>query len=249
MKRLIVFDLDGTLAKSKSSIDAEMSGLLHSLLGVVKAAVISGGAWPQFEAQVVSKLPRDERLKELSILPTCGAQFFAYDGSWTRLYAEDLTPDERRTIVDALKNALAASGFAAERVWGDVIEDRGSQVTFSALGQQAPLEAKASWDPDQVKRRKIKAILDPLLPGFSVRFGGTTSIDVTRLGIDKGYGIHKLRDVLGVPLTEMLFIGDALYPGDNDRPAKDAGVTSIQVRDPEETKRVVETLVACLQRS
>ena len=99
---------------------------------------------------------------------------------------------------------------------------------------------------DQAKRRKIKAILDPLLPGFSVRFGGTTSIDVTRLGIDKGYGIHKLRDVLGIPLTEMLFIGDALYPGGNDRPAKDAGVTSIQVRDPDETKRVVETLVACL---
>jgi phosphomannomutase len=246
MKRLIVFDLDGTLAKSKSAIDTEMSELLHALLGVVKAAVISGGAWPQFEAQVVSKLPRDERLKELSILPTCGAQFLAYDGTWKTLYAEDLTPDERRTIVDALKSAVAASGFAAERVWGEVIEDRGSQVTFSALGQQAPLEAKAGWDPDQAKRRKIKALLDPLLPGFSVRFGGTTSIDVTRLGIDKGYGIHKLRDVLGIPLTEMLFIGDALYPGGNDRPAGDAGVVSIQVRDPEETKRVVEALVACL---
>ena len=246
MKRLIVFDLDGTLAESKSAIDAEMSGLFHALLGVVQAAVISGGAWPQFEAQVVSQLPRDERLKALSILPTCGAQFLAYDGTWKTLYAEDLTPDERRTIVDALKSSVAASGFAAERVWGEVIEDRGSQVTFSALGQQAPLEAKAGWDPDQAKRRKIKALLDPLLPGFSVRFGGTTSIDVTRLGIDKGYGIHKLRDVLGIPLTEMLFIGDALYPGGNDRPAKDAGVVSIQVRDPEETKRVVEALVACL---
>lgn len=49
MKKLIVFDLDGTLAESKSPLDAEMAKLLGALLGVVKVAVISGGNWPQFE--------------------------------------------------------------------------------------------------------------------------------------------------------------------------------------------------------
>jgi hydroxymethylpyrimidine pyrophosphatase-like HAD family hydrolase len=61
-EKAIVFDLDGTLAASKSSLDAEMSSLLHDLLGVVKVAVISGGAWLQFEKQVLSHLPQDERL-------------------------------------------------------------------------------------------------------------------------------------------------------------------------------------------
>ena len=42
MKRLIVFDLDGTLAPSKSSLDAEMAALLNKLLGFIKVAVISG---------------------------------------------------------------------------------------------------------------------------------------------------------------------------------------------------------------
>ena len=69
MKKLIVFDLDGTLAESKSSLDAEMSTLLHDLLGVVKVAVISGGDWPQFEKQVLSHLPHDERLAE-SVSPS-----------------------------------------------------------------------------------------------------------------------------------------------------------------------------------
>ena len=46
MKRLIVFDLDGTLAESKSSLDSEMTELLHKLLDIVKVAVISGGDWP-----------------------------------------------------------------------------------------------------------------------------------------------------------------------------------------------------------
>lgn len=246
MKRLIVFDLDGTLAKSKSSLDAEMSMLFHALLGIVKAAVISGGAWPQFEAQVLSHLPHDERLVNLSLLPTCGTKFFAYGGDWKELYSEDLTGDEKGKIVSALNQALKESGFAATKVWGEVIEDRGSQITLSALGQMAPLNAKARWDPDFAKRKSIKTVLEAALPEFSVRLGGTTSIDVTKRGIDKAYGIRKLRDVLGIALDEMLFIGDALFVGGNDYPAKEAGVTSIQVRDPDETKRVVEAIMACL---
>ena len=57
-------------------------------------------------------------------------------------------------------------------------------------------------------------------------------MDVTRPGVDKAYGIHKLRDLLGISLNEMIFVGDALFPGGNDYPAKEAGVVSIQVRVP-----------------
>jgi HAD superfamily hydrolase (TIGR01484 family) len=246
MKKLIVFDLDGTLAESKSPIDAEMSRLLHDLLAIVKVAVISGGDWPQFETQVLSHLPQDGSLANLSILPTCGTKFFQYKGDWKKLYSEDFTTDEKGKIMWSLKQALAESGFKVDRVWGEVIEDRGSQITFSALGQQAPLEEKEKWDPDFAKRKKIKAIVDPLLPGFSVRLGGATSIDVTKPGIDKGYGITKLRDILGISLQEMIFIGDALFPGGNDYPAKEAGVVSIAVRGPDETKPVTEAIIACL---
>jgi len=138
------------------------------------------------------------------------------------------------------------SGFKAEKVWGEPIEDRGSQITFSALGQQAPLAEKKKWDPDFTKRKKIKGILENLIPEFSVHLGGTTSVDVTKPGVDKAYGIRKLRDVLGIKIEEMIFIGDALFPGGNDYPAKEAGVVSIQVRDPNETKRVIEAITACL---
>jgi hypothetical protein len=71
-------------------------------------------------------------------------------------------------------------------------------------------------------------------------------MDVTKPGIDKAYGIGKLRDTLGIALQDMVFVGDALFPGGNDHPAKDAGVLCIQVRDPEESKRVIEAIVACL---
>lgn len=246
MKKLIVYDLDGTLAESKSSLDAEMSARLHDLLGIVKVAVISGGGWPQFEKQLLSNLPHDERLANLSLLPTCGTKFFQYKGDWKKIYSEDFTVDEKEKIISSLKKAIEAAGFKVEKVWGEAIEDRGSQITYSALGQQAPLEEKEKWDLDFTKRKKIKAILDTLIPEYSVRMGGSTSIDVTKPGIDKAYGIRKLRDLLGISLKEMIFIGDALFVGGNDYPAEEAGVVCIPVRGPNETKRVTEAIIACL---
>ncbi|MEP7048940.1 MAG: HAD-IIB family hydrolase [Pseudomonadota bacterium] len=245
MKRLIIFDLDGTLAESKSALDTEMAGLLTQLLNVVPVAVISGGAFPQFEQQLLSKLA-GASLQRLSILPTCGTKFYRYEGGWRILYAEEFSAEQKAEIVAALQHVTHAPGMATPRTWGDQIEDRGSQITFSALGQEAPLEEKKKWDPDFKKRKQMQAALAPLLPGFSVRLGGTTSIDVTKPGIDKAYGVRKLRDTLAVAISDMLFIGDALFPGGNDYPAKEAGAPCIQVRDPSETKRVIEAMVACL---
>lgn len=247
VKKLVVFDLDGTLAVSKSALDDEMAELLGELLTVAKVAVISGGNWHQFEQQLVSNLPSQERLAELVLLPTCGTKFFRFTNEWTKIYSEDFSEEEKARITKALHEALDQSGFKPGQVWGELIEDRGSQITFSALGQDAPIEAKQDWDPDFRKRAAIIEKLTPMLPDFSIRMGGTTSIDVTKLGIDKAYGIRKLRDILGIPIEEMLFVGDALFPGGNDYPVKETGITTIQVRDHNETKRVIEAVLACLR--
>ena len=247
MKKLVVFDLDGTLAESKSAVDLEMSGLLHDLLGILKVAVISGGDWPQFEKQFVANLVRDERLLNLSLLPTSGTKFYRYESaSWIKIYSEDFTSDERDKILSSLKKAIGVAGFKIKKVWGEQIEDRGSQITFSALGQQAPLEEKDKWDPDLSKRRRIKSILEKFIPEFSVRTGGSTSIDITKPGIDKAYGIRKLRDLLRISIKEMIYIGDALYAGGNDHPAETVGVDCISVNGPDDTKRVIRTIIACL---
>jgi HAD superfamily hydrolase (TIGR01484 family) len=246
MKRLFVFDLDGTLAESKSILTPDMAALLGRLLQMGQVAVISGGAWPQFEKQLLPNLPGDDRLNGLSLLPTCGTKFFQRkQGQWHILYSEDFADDEKKTIIAALNKALDQSGFRPAQHWGDLIEDRGGQVTLSALGQAAPLAEKKAWDPDFAKRKAIKAILEPMIPQFSVQLGGATSMDITRPGVDKAYGIAKLRDVLGIPIDAMLFFGDALFPGGNDYPAKQAGAQSIQVRDPLETQRILEGIVAC----
>jgi phosphomannomutase len=248
MKKLIVFDLDGTLTESKTSVDEEMVDLLQKLMRIVKVAVIGGGDWPQFEKQLLSHLPEGKKLRKLSILPTSGTKFFKYKKSWKKVYSEDFTEDEKNSITTSLNKVITKADLKISKIWGDTIEDRGSQITFSALGQLAPLPEKEKWDPDFVKRKKLQSKLEVLLPNFSVRLGGTTSIDITKIGIDKAYGIRKLSDMLGIKIKEMVFVGDALFPGGNDYAAKEAGVVSIGVSSIAETKRVIEAIMACLKK-
>lgn len=248
MKRLIAFDLDGTLAESKQALDPEMASILGRLSHVADICVISGGDWPQFEKQVASQLPEQTDRSRFWLMPTTGTKLYRFeDGAWSRKYADLFTDDERAHIITELRASIDRLGFTPTEVWGEQIEDRGSQITFSALGQQAPLHPKEAWDPKQEKRRRIQADLQPILPHVSVRIGGATSIDITRAGVDKAYGVERLSEISGIPKADMLFFGDALYPGGNDAPVKDtAGVDCVQVYNVDQTKRALEAVILCL---
>lgn len=247
MKQLIAFDLDGTLAESKQKIEPEMAGLLSQLLSRAAVAVISGGDWPQFEKQVVSALPADAAIERLFIMPTTGTKLYRFtDGAWTPVYAEIFAPAERDTILRTLDRAIAEAGSANDRIWGERVEDRGSQITFSGLGQEAPLDAKRAWDPDFAKRKAMQAVLRKALPDLSITIGGSTSLDITHAGIDKAYAMRKLAEHSGIATAEMLFLGDAIYPGGNDDAVRAAGMDTIAVRDVKETATAVRAIIACL---
>ncbi|CAN5513818.1 HAD-IIB family hydrolase [soil metagenome] len=246
MKKLIIFDLDGTIAESKSAVDKEMAKLLNELMLAFKVSIISGASIYQFKKQVLSKLKKDKRLMNLYILPTCGTSFYEYSENWKKLYSEDLSEKEKNLIFKSLKNATKELNEGIDKIYGEQIEDRGSQITYSALGQKAPLKKKEAFDPDFKRRQKVKSKLKKLIPQFSVNLGGMTSIDITKKGIDKEYGIRKLNKKLKIPLNEMLFIGDAIFPGGNDYPAVKAGVDTIKTKDPLETKHLIQALLACV---
>ena len=246
MKQLVAFDLDGTLAASKQPLEPDMGEALADLLAVAHVAVISGGEWPQFDKQVASRLPARADLSKLWLMPTTGTKLFIHRGAgWNPVYAELFSDDEKHKILTAFDESLKATGFVPEQTWGERIEDRGSQITFSVLGQQAPIDAKEHWDPDFAKRKIIQADLRQRLPGLSINMGGATSIDITREGVDKGYALKKLRDESGIALEAMIFVGDAIFPGGNDYPAKELGLDTVRVRDPRDTLSVIATYVAC----
>lgn len=248
MISLVAFDLDGTLAESKQALKESMGEALADLLAVAHVAVISGGDWPQFYRQIVSRLPARADLSKLWLMPTTGTKLYTHkNGEWSSVYAELFGEIERKKILEAFDESLEATGFKPEQTWGERIEDRGSQITFSALGQQAPPAAKHTWDPDFAKRKVIQADLYKRLPELSINMGGATSIDITQKGVDKGYGLKKLRDASGIPLEKMMFIGDAIFPGGNDYPAKELGLETVRVKDPDGTLAAIAAIVACLK--
>jgi hydroxymethylpyrimidine pyrophosphatase-like HAD family hydrolase len=135
-------------------------------------------------------------------------------------------------------------GLWEPKTWGPILEDRGSQITFSALGQDAPVDAKRAWDPTGARKESLRAAVAPLLPELEVRSGGSTSIDVTRKGIDKAYGLRKLAELTSIPIDRMVFVGDRLDPGGNDYPVKATGVRTYAVTDWQDTADFVEAFLS-----
>lgn len=247
-KKVLVFDLDETLTETRSPITDEMSDLVSELLKKVQVCVISGGSFSQFNKQLLSNLKVDESLLEsLHLMPTCGTQYYKYNPAnknWEQIYAENLKYKEKKVIFAALEEAIDETGYRIKNPKGPLIEDRGSQITYSAVGQDAPPSVKKAWDPTGEKKMKIRAIVAEKIPQFEVKAAGTTSIDVTRQGMDKAYGMKKLTELLDIKKEEILFIGDRLWEGGNDYPVKLMGIDTIAVEGYEHTPRVARDVLA-----
>ena len=246
-KKVLAFDLDGTLAITKSPLSDKMGEIMTRLLDKYDVCVISGGGYDQFIIQVVNRLESSPiQLRRLHLMPTCGTRYYRYNENnrdWELQYAEDLTLKEKKEIIKTLEESAKELGLWEEKTAGDIIEDRLSQITFSALGQQATAEDKHAWDPDGNKKKTLRDAVAAKLPALEVRVGGTTSIDITRANIDKAYGMRKLIDTLDISREEILFFGDQLQEGGNDYPVKAMGIDSIQVDGWEDTARCLVAIL------
>lgn len=253
VRKVIAFDLDGTLAPSKSPLPDRMGAALNHLLDKYQVLVMSGGKFEQFEKQLLSNLKADpQKLKKLHLMPTCGTRYYRFEKNhWQQVYAEDFKESEKQKIISALNKGIDQLGYREAKVYGDIIEDRGSQITFSALGQDIVdalglegVRLKEAWDPDNQKKQKLRDYVAELIPEFEVRVGGVTSVDITKPGIDKAYGVRKLLEMQGLDKADIFFIGDRLAEGGNDYPVKAMGVDCMEISVWEETALAVEAMAA-----
>lgn len=247
--RLVAFDLDDTLAPSKSAIDPRIGDLLVALAERVEVAIISGGQLAQFTTQVVDRLPSvsGDVLAHVHLLPTCGTQYYRITGEGVRtVYARSLTDDQKARALAAVEEEARRLGVWESQTWGEILEDRGSQITFSALGQSAPVEAKSAWDPTGAKKNALRDAVAARIPDLEVRSGGSTSVDITERGIDKAYGMRQLAEQTGIALDEMLFVGDRLDEHGNDYPVLAMGVACQAVEGWPDTAAFLEQLIPTL---
>jgi phosphomannomutase len=248
--KLITFDLDGTLAESKQPLTSEMVTLVAKLLEHIAVAVISGGAFAQLTKQVVSQLPSSANLANLYLLPTSGASLYEYrNDAWNKVYEERISEKDAHTIEALLRIAATETGVIdfSKAAWGERIEYRGGQVSLSALGQHAPAKLKKEWDPTKAKRTTLLAAIQKSLPkGFNAAMGGLTSIDVTKSGIDKAYGLRKLCARLKIAESETLYVGDELSAGGNDEAVYQTDAKTKSVENVSETEKLIAKLIHAL---
>ena len=243
MKKVLAFDIDQTLNVAKTPITDDIAQLLIKCLDHFEICPISGQKFDQFLIQIANRLidrgATTAQLQHLHLFVAQGTQYYRYEGTdWQQVYNYPLTDDEVQKITNAIESAARELGYWEEdrlQQGDEIIENRLSQVTFSALGQKAKTEDKYAWDPDCKKREKIVEKAKERAPEFDYEIGGTTSINAFTPGMNKKFGMTHLLEELKVKKEDILYFGDMTQPGGNDYPVKEMGIDTITVRSHEDT--------------
>lgn len=245
--RLIAFDLDNTLAVSKQPMKPDMTVRIEALTELMPVAIVTGGGRELVISQVLDVLGPRADLSNLHVMPAGGSSYYRWrEGAWRLEYERTLSARDRDAAILSLTRRARELGMWPEHPWGESIEDRGSQITFSALGQLAPIEEKRRWDPDDTKKRRLVAAVAGDLGHLRVRAGGYTSVDVSAGNTDKAFALRELAGRLGIGTGDIIFVGDRMTPGGNDYPAAQAGAIALQVTGPQDTVRLCDILLPLL---
>jgi len=243
-----MFDLDDTLAESFKPPQSDTIEGLNQLLEHIPVAIITGAGLQRMEEQFLPLLAASPHADRLFIFPNSSAQLYLYENStWKEAYNLVLTLEERSRIKRAIEEVMSENEILRSVPhYGQQMFDRDAQVAYTIVGFEAPLQVKQTWDADGSKRRSLAAALKKKLPEFEVLLGGTTTVDITRKGINKSYGVEQFSKRLGIPVTDMLYVGDAFYEGGNDVVVVPTGIPTRSVEGPEETPQIIrELVVAC----
>src|SRR3989338_656598 len=251
-KKIIIFDVDGTLTVSKSPITPEMAELVKQLMKRKTVVAISGAKFGQFKTQFLPPFDNYNLLTpfmtKLILLPTSGSQRYEYDEvkkEWQLTDKEPLREDIKEKAKKLLQEIIDSGLYdIPSNPTGDIIEDRDTQVTFSACGQLAPIEVKSAWDTDKKKRQKIVALLAPELPEASLLINAYSSIDIVPKGFNKAVGLMRFLSKASLHKSDVIFVGDGLFPGGNDYSVYEAGFETIAVKGPEETAVIIKQWIS-----
>jgi HAD superfamily hydrolase (TIGR01484 family) len=232
--KIVLADVDDTVAPSTQPLGDPMAATLASLADKGFLLVfVSGGSVAQMTKQVCVRLPRTHHL-----LGTSGSHAVAVDaaGKQTELFKVGFSETERKEIYDALDALVKHFHVVPDTNHDDQVQDRGCQFTLSALGRGAADARKRAFDPEgSVRREWVHFLTDRLGDDrFTMRVGGTTSVDITAKGVDKATGVRRLLEAKGWKAEDGLYFGDRFEETGNDHPVLQV-MDCVNVHGPEET--------------
>jgi membrane-associated protein len=244
----VIFDLDDTLTEAFKAPSPEITSRLHRLMKHVPVAIMSGASHKRLKEHIIETLPHDIDKSRLYIFPDTAAQCFSFkNGDWKQEYSYMIDAEDREMIVSTIESVVTKlKHFKHIANVREHVIVRDAQITFTALPNADDRE-KMVWDPRGKKRVKLSKILQKKLPQFEVLSVARTSIDITKKGIDKAFGVRWFASELNVKPEDMLFVGDALFPGGNDFVVMKTKIETKQVVNPSETAVIIDKLLSHLE--
>lgn len=245
LPKALIFDLDDTLADSFTPPTDEILDKLLTLSTRLPVAIMSGAAFERIERDILKRIPRNPIDAQFYVFSDGAAQCHIWKNDrWHEAYTFPLSPQERAHIQSALKEAVRETHTYRGAPDTSRILDRETSVALAALGKDATQDEKRAWDPEGTKRHTLVSLLKKKLPEYEVLIGGKTTIDITRRGITKAYGVEWLVKELNLEAREMLFVGDGFYPGGNDAAVIPTGIQTKEIASPKETAILIDSLLA-----
>ena len=209
MKKLIAFDLDGTITQHKSLLQEKNKLVLDALSARYKLLMVGAGQCMRIFNQLL-QYPID-------ILGNYGMQYGVYDKETKdlRIIRNDSVPCNRENVRERIEMLRREFGFLEYR--GDSVQYHPSGcVTFPIIGTEAILEDKLNFDPDRSKRRKIYDRVAEVFSDYVVFVGGTSSFDMAPKPFNKYYALDLYCRENGYQHNEVTFVGDDYGIGGND---------------------------------
>ncbi len=246
--KIAIFDLDETLALSLQIPSRRATEGLVALLERIPVCIMTGRKFEEVQSEFLDPLTISPHAKRLYFMASGASKGFRFEeGAWREVFSHELTKGEREVIRRAIEETVEeTNALKGLPCYGECYIDKGTMLTFAMLGVSIPEDAKRSWDPGNVQRKKFWSVLAPKLPTYDVFMGGFSAIDITRKGINKAYGVKWLAEKLKIAPSDMLYVGDALYEGGNDAVVIPTGIQTRSVSGPEETLTVLDELLrAC----
>lgn len=228
--RHLFFDLDKTIAPARQPILPEMFELLSKRSEDI--IIVSG--------QLVEKIQWQSGGLKAYRLGQNGNE--AATPEETELWYTPLTEPQRVEILTHISELIGLLDFTPNPEWNP-IEDRGAQITFSPIGNTAPVALKMAYDPDRKKRDSLLEQMPFNSDEVVVKIGGTTSIDYFNKDNHKGTNVAKLIQLQGWNKDECIYFGDGLFPGGNDE-AVIGVIETVAVEDHIDTYQKLTSLFA-----
>ncbi|MCQ2428575.1 MAG: HAD family hydrolase [Clostridia bacterium] len=222
MKKLICFDLDGTLTQHRSPLEKENRELLDALGKKYKLIMVGAGNCPRIYGQM-GEYPID-------IVGNYGMQESTVtDGKFEIIRTDKSFPD-REYFLKTTQYLREKYGYTEYR--GDAVEFHESgMVTFPLIGTKALIEDKLAFDPDRSKRRAMYGEVCELFPDYSVYIGGTSSFDFSAKKYNKYDAIMTYAAAHGYEKDEILYVGDDFAEGGGDSHVRIYGMDYVEIDD------------------